>query len=447
MQVLENIWWYLVLIGVMILIHELGHFFAARMCDVKVETFSFGFGPRLFGFKSGDTDFRFSALFFFGGYVKMAGDMLPADAQFIEQTAANDSRSLYAKPRWQRLFIAFAGPAINIVLAVVLLTGLFMVHYPKVPTPRDPKVGYLAPDGPAAKAGIKAGDQVVQIEDIVNPTWEDIALKEIANAREPLQVWVMRDGERLRFTLTPAMDEKNGVGYLGWSQESAIEIADYIPGNDVAKDAGLKKGDVLVSVNGQPIRSDSRLQEVFHQTKGAPVQLVYSRDGQQHTVTITPVRRDVGGQERWMIGVAIQQRVQIVKLPLGEALRQSIHENAESAKLLVQFLERMAERRMSPKALVGPVGIAQLSGEAAREGAATYFSLMAAVSLNLAIFNLVPIPILDGGVMLMLVVEMLMRRDLDLKVKEAVVKVGFVFLMVVVVFVIYNDISKILPPG
>ena len=447
MHVLENIWWYLVLIGVMILVHELGHFFAARMCDVKVETFSFGFGPRLFGFRSGETDFRFSALFFFGGYVKMAGELLPADSQGPDQNTASDPRSLNAKPRWQRLFIAFAGPAINIMLAVVLLTGLFMVHYPKVPTPRDPKVGYLAPDGPAAKAGIRAGDQVVQIDDKVDPNWEDISLKEIANARTALQIWVLRRGERLHFAVTPALDEKNGVGYLGWSQESEVEIADYIPGNDVAKNAGLEKGDILISVNGQPIRSDSRLQEVFHETKGAPVQLVYSRHGERHTVTITPVRREVGGAERWMIGVAIQQRVEIVKLPLGTALRQSIHENIESAKLLVQFLERMVERRMSPKALVGPVGIAQMSGEAAREGAATYLLLMAAVSLNLAIFNLVPIPILDGGVMLMLLVEMLMRRDLDLKVKEAVVKVGFVFLMMVVVFVIYNDISKMMPPG
>jgi regulator of sigma E protease len=439
MHVLENIWWYLVLIGVMILIHELGHFIAARLCDVKVETFSFGFGPRLFGFKSGETDFRFSLLFFFGGYVKMAGE------HGDDQNA--DPRSLYAKPRWQRLLIAFAGPATNIVLAVVLLTGLFMVHYPKVPTPRDPLVGYLVPDGPAAKAGIHDGDQVVQIDDTVNPNWEEIALKEIANAHEPLQIWVMRNGERLHFTVTPAMDEKNGIGYLGWSQESEVEIADYIPGNDVAKNAGLQKGDILVSVNGQPIRSDSRLYEVIRQTKGAPVELVYSRHGQQHTVTLTPVKREVGGQERWMIGVQIQQRVEIVKLPLEAALRQSVHENAQSAKLLVQFLERLVERRMSPKALVGPVGIAQLSGEAAREGAATFISLMAMVSLNLAIFNLVPIPILDGGVMLMLLVEMLMRRDLDLKVKEAVVKVGFVFLMMVVVFVIYNDISKMLPPG
>ena len=150
MALLQNIWWYLVLIGVMILVHELGHYWAARFFDVKVETFSFGFGPRLFGFKHGETDFRFS-LILFGGYVKMTGEQ-PGDSASGDGQAA-DPRALTSKPRWQRMIVAFAGPAINIVLAVGLLTGLFMVHFPKVPNPNSPFIGYLAPEGAAAKAG------------------------------------------------------------------------------------------------------------------------------------------------------------------------------------------------------------------------------------------------------------------------------------------------------
>ena len=141
----------------------------------------------------------------------------------------------------------------------------------------------------------------------------------------------------------------------------------------------------------------------------------------------------------------IDQKKEIVRLPFKEAATESIRSNAVNSKLIFKFLEAMIERRMSPKSLEGPIRIAQMSGQAAREGAWQFFELMAGVSLNLAIFNLLPIPILDGGVILMLFIEMLMRRDLDLKVKEAVMKVGFVFLMVVVVFVLYNDISKILP--
>jgi regulator of sigma E protease len=436
---LQNIWWYLVLIGVMILIHELGHYWAARFFDVKVETFSFGFGPRLFGFRRGETDFRFSAILF-GGYVKMAGDQ-PGDE------AASDPRSLFAKPRWQRTIIAFAGPAINMVLAVVLLTGLFMVEFPKVPMPHSPVVGFVMPEGAADKAGIREGDQVVQIDTKVDPTWEDIALTEVASARRPMDVWVNRNGKRLHLTITPNYDDKQDVGYAGWFQETEVQVSGFYAGIDTAERAGLKQGDILISVNGDPIRSTSRMRELIDHAKGDPVDLVFSRRGERHEISITPVRKEVEGQERWMIGVELQSRFEIVKLALPQALAEATRTSVQNAKLIFSVLEGIVERRMSPKSFAGPIRIAQMSGQAARQGAATFIGLMAAVSLNLAIVNLMPIPILDGGVILLLLIEMLLRRDLDLKVKETVVKVGFVFLMVVLVFAIYNDISKILPPG
>src|SRR5262249_53567331 len=174
MGVLQEIWWYLVLIGVMILIHELGHYWAARMFDVKVEAFSFGFGPRLFGFRKGETDFRFS-LILFGGYVKMAGEEGGDES-------VSDPRSFLSKPRWQRLIIAFAGPFMNIVLAIVLVTGLYSYRFPKIPQTHSPTVGFLIHDGAASKGGIQEGDRVIAIEEIKDPTWEDITLKEIASA-------------------------------------------------------------------------------------------------------------------------------------------------------------------------------------------------------------------------------------------------------------------------
>lgn len=436
---LQNIWWYLVLIGVMILIHELGHYWAARFFDVKVETFSFGFGPRLFGFRRGDTDFRFSAILF-GGYVKFLGDQ-PGDE------AASDPRSLFAKPRWQRTIIAFAGPAMNMVLAIVLLSGLFMVEYPKIPMPRDPVVGFVAPDGAAAKAGVREGDQVVQVNNTADPTWEDIALTEVASAHRAMDVWVRRNGERLHLTVTPVYDDKQDVGSAGWLQETDIQLSDFVPGIDTAQKAGLQKGDVLISVNGNPIRSTSRMRELIDQANGAPVNIVFSRKGQQHEVTITPVRKEVEGQQRWMIGVSMEPKYEVVKLPFPQAVVEASRTSLQNAKLIFKVLEGVVERRMSPRSFGGPVRIAQMSGEAAREGPAPFIGLMAAISINLAVLNLLPIPIMDGGVILMLLIEMLLRRDVDLKVKEAVIKVGFVFLMVVLVFAIYNDISKILPPG
>lgn len=438
MVFIENVWWYLVLIGVMILIHELGHYWAARFFDVRIETFSFGFGPRLFGFRKGETDFRFSAILF-GGYVKMWGEQ-PGDEH------ADDPRGFLGKPRWQRLIIAFAGPFINVVLAVALLTGLFMVRFPKLPTAKSPTVGYVVPDGPAAKAGIREGDRVVEIDGTVNPDWEDILLKEVASARRTMRVVVVRDGKRLSLSLTPTFDEKSGVGYAGWSEQAEIEVAGVVSGMD-AERVGLRQGDILVSVNGEPIRSTPKLNDIIRLSAGKPVDLVYLRKGQKHEVAVKPERSNLDGEERWMIGVQLEPRLVITQLPFQAALVESVRQNLKSATLIYQFLEGIAERRMSPRSLEGPIRIAQMSGDAAREGATAFFGLMSMVSLNLAIFNLLPIPILDGGVILMLLIEILMRRDLSLRVKEAVVRVGFVFLMVVVVFVLYNDLSKILPPG
>lgn len=431
--VLQNIWWALVLIGIMILIHELGHYWAARFFDVKVDTFSFGFGPRLFGFKKGETDFRVAAIFF-GGYVKMAGEQ-PGDEN------ANDPRGFLSKPRWQRLIIAFAGPAMNIVLAVGILTGLFMVRYPKLPSTPSPIVGYVVADSAAAKAGVQAGDQVVQIGDAANPTWEDIEMKEVASAGHSLPVWTVRNGERKRVNITPVLDPRTGMGFAGWAEQNQIEVADVTPDKPAAK-AGLQHGDILVSVNGEPVYSTPKVLDMI--AAGKPLEIKYLRNGQPGMINVAPVMSAMdGGPERWMIGAMLGPKVEFVSLSLPQALVESVRQNAKSATLIYQFLRGIIERRMSPKSLEGPIGIARLSGAAAREGPTAYFGLTAMVSLNLAIFNLLPIPILDGGVILLLIVEMFMRRDLSMRVKEAVFKLGFVFLMAVVAFVLYNDISKL----
>ncbi len=435
MHIVQNVWWLLVLIGVMILIHELGHYWAARFFDVRVEAFSFGFGPRLFGFRRGETDFRFS-LVLFGGYVKMAGEQ-PGDE------AASDPRGFLAKPRWQRLIIAFAGPFMNVVLAVGLLTGMFMFRYPKIPTMHSPEIGYVEPGSAAAKAGVHEGDRIVQIDNQTNPTWEDVRFKEVGSPNRPIPVAVERNGRRELLTVTPTLDEKAGGGVAGWDDAMQIRISDVFPNMEAAK-AGLQRGDLVVSVNGNPVKSIVKLHEVIRDAGGKPVTLVYSRAGQEHSAQITPVKTNMDGQERWMIGVSLEPQYVITRLPLPEALRESVRQNYRSAGLIYKFLQGIVERRMSARSLEGPIRIAQLSGEAAREGATAFIGLMAMVSLNLAIFNLLPIPILDGGVILLLIIEMVLRRDLSLQFKETIFKLGFVFLMAVVVFVLYNDITKIM---
>jgi regulator of sigma E protease len=441
MGVLQNVIALLVLIGVMILIHELGHFWAARYFDVGVEVFSFGFGPRLFGFRRGDTDYRFSAILF-GGYVKMMGEH-PGD----EDSA--DPRGFMTKPKWQRLIIAFAGPFMNIVLAVGLLTGLFMVKYQKLAEPEQRGViGHIIKDSAAAKAGLQEGDRILVLEGVKNPDWETISIKEIASAYRTMHITVERNGSQFEAAVTPVLDDRSGVGSAGWSEKGEIQVGSLSSGMPAEK-AGLRKGDLLLTANGQPINSRFKLHEIIKKTGGSPVDLLIKRDGKQQTLHIQPEFSHQDGESRWMIGVGTEQKLNIIttKLSLPDAFAESVRKNVKDATLIFQFLKGILERRMSAKQLSGPIGIAQLSGEAAREGPSTFVLLMSMVSLNLAIFNLLPIPILDGGVILLLLVEMLIGRDLSMPVKEAVIKVGFVFLMLVTVFALYNDISKILPPG
>jgi regulator of sigma E protease len=435
----ENVLWLLVLIGVMIMIHELGHFWAARFFDVKVEAFSFGFGPRLFGFRRGDTDYRFS-LILFGGYVKMAGEQ-PSDE------STQDPRSLLAKPRWQRLIIAFAGPFMNIVLAIGLVTGLFMIKFPKISdADMEAVIGHVVPDSPAAKAGIQDGDRIVKLDGKPDPTWEDVGLKELAGAYRPMYLTIERGGKRFDATVTPTLSERSGVGFAGWDGRGQIQLG-AVEANMPADKAGLKKGDLLIAVNGQPIHSQFKFQEITKNSGGKPIEIEYQRDGQTMHVTVTPVFAKVDAPARWMIGVIPTPKFNLIttRLSFPEALNESVRQNSKGALLIVQVLKGMVERRMSTKNLTGPIGMGSMAGEAAREGPSAFFVLMSTVSLNLAIFNLLPIPILDGGVILMLLVEMTMQRDLSLNVKEAVFKVGFVCIMAIVAFVLYNDISKMLP--
>ena len=444
MAFLQSFFWFLVLIGVMILIHELGHFWAARWFNVRVDVFSIGFGPRLFGFRRGDTDYRFSAILF-GGYVKMAGEQLGEDH-------ADDPNGLMSKPRWQRLIIAFAGPFMNVALAVGLLTGLFMVKFQKLADDsKGTVIGYVLPGSAAEQAGLKAGDKIIRVEGKADPSWEDVNMKEVASSELAMDVSVVRDGKTIDTKVTPKQDERNGVGTAGWAPKSEIEAVGVSPGMPADK-AGIRKGDLLISANGQPIESRFTLQAIIRGTGGKPVDIVYRRDAENHTVTIRPEFSTSDGDKsdaHWMIGVGIEEKLNFIttKLSLPEALVESLRENQKGATMIFEFLRGLLERRMSAKSLAGPIQIGQMSGIAAKQGPASFIDLMSMVSLNLAIFNLLPIPILDGGVILLLLIEILMGRELSLNVKETMLKIGFVFLMMVVVFVLYNDITNHLLRG
>ncbi len=424
--------WVVILLGVMILVHELGHFWAALSVGVKVETFSIGFGPRLFGFRRGDTDFRISAVPF-GGYVRMLGEQ-PGD-----ETAA-DARSFQAKARWQRAIVIIAGPLMNVILAVAVIAGLYMYGFPKEVPSTDAVISSVAPNSAAAEAGIQPGDRIVQIGNQRDPSWQDVLTQEALNANHAVRVVVDRRQQQLTLFVKPRMDPKEGIGVAGWRGD--VQVGEVAPGLPAAA-AGLKPGDVLISVNHEPIESFATVQQAIIHSGGKPVELQLMRNNQLQEVSVTPVPSK-NPKLPWQIGIAFRMSLKMVKLNLGPALAESLRFNRQNATMIFQVLGSIVERRVSPKTLAGPIGMSELASEAAQEGPSSFLGLMAIVSLNLAIFNLLPIPILDGGTLLLLIIEMLLQREVSMQVKETVFKLGFVFLMMVVVFVIYNDISRIL---
>ncbi|MBV9406836.1 MAG: RIP metalloprotease RseP [Acidobacteriaceae bacterium] len=256
-----------------------------------------------------------------------------------------------------------------------------------------------------------------------------------------MPVTVDRKGQKLTFRLTPRMDPKEGIGIAGW--RGGVQVGEVQKGSP-AEGAGLRAGDSFVSVNGQPVSSPETVRDVVIRSAGKPVEMTVMRSGSMEKVRVLPVP-NTDPKMPWHIGISFKLPVQFVKLSLGPAVVESVRFNKQNALLIFQLLGSIVERRVSPRStLAGPIQIAQMSGEAAQEGLFSYLSLMAILSLNLAIFNLLPIPILDGGTLLLLVIEMLLQREVTLRVKETVLKLGFVFLMMIVVFVIYNDISRIL---
>ncbi len=437
MVILQNAVAVIFVLGVMILIHELGHFLAAKHFDVRVDAFSFGFGPRLLGKTIGETDYRV-CLLPVGGYVKMAGEQ-PGD----EHT--DDPREFMSKPRWQRLIIAVMGPAMNIILAVVLLVGLFMVRYERLAVQQqEPVIGDVEANSPAARAGLLENDRIVAIDGKENPNWEDVTMHIVASAGRPTSLRIDRAGKQFDVTLTPTSDPATGIGYTGWSEQVPIQLGEIAPGLPAEK-AGLKPGDVLVAVNGNQVRSRHKLPDILQQNPGRPVTLEIARNGEKKTVLLTPVYHQSSEEgPAWRIGVGLMPKYEkiVTRLSFPEAVHESLDQNQKNASLIFQFLRGIVQRRMSPKSLEGPIGIARLSGQAARHGFSDLILLMSAISLNLGIFNLMPIPILDGGVILLLLLESLLRRDISIAVKERIVQVGFVFLMLLFVFVIYNDIVK-----
>jgi regulator of sigma E protease len=429
-----------VVLGFMILIHEFGHYAVAKLLGVRVEVFSIGFGKRLFGFRRGDTDYRISAIPL-GGYVKMSGEN-PMD----ERTG--DPAEFMSHSRWDRFLIAIAGPSMNILLAIFLLTAVYMVHYEYAVFLDKPAViEGVKHDSPAALAGLQAGDRIVKVDGIENPTWEQLQPRVWLSPNQPLTITVQRGDQTFQKTIVPQAVTTSEVGSAGWFPEDPVVVGQ-LERNTPAATAGLKEDDKIVALDGKPLVSIEAMIDRLQQTKDAAVDLTVIRNGQTMNFHLSPVlaKTEDPKEQRYRLGFVAKSEMKVTTLPFTQALSLSLKENKKYSLLILELAKKIVQGKVSLRAVSGPIGIAQDAGYAAQQkGWTPLMELTAGISLNLGIINLLPIPIMDGGVILFLFIEGLMRRDVSMRIKERVYQAAFVFLVLFAVMVIYNDIMKTLP--
>jgi regulator of sigma E protease len=426
-------------LGVIILIHEWGHFIMARLFGVRVDVFSIGFGPRLFGWKKGATDYRISALPL-GGYVRMAGqDPSEVDSGNTAPTGASDE--LMSKPRWQRALIAFGGPGVNFIFPILLLAAFYaLVGIPHSMVLRQPLEVSAFSATLKQPSPLQVGDKVIEMNDLKNPTWES-ALESLDHV--PLGSTITlkveaKDGQRrtVQTALKDAGSFDQIFGFIPFGP-----VIDDVSRRSPAKRAGLKADDRVVEANGQPVTYWGQFVDAIHQSKGQPVALKVLRKGQTIPITVTPQQGLTDTKDAtWQIGVANQNDLVYDRTSLGLATTYAFRKTGDFFVQTLGVVGRLFSGRASVKQLQSVVGIAQISGDAVRKGPPQVVFLMAFISVNLGILNLLPIPILDGGMIMMLTIEGLLRRDLSLTVKERFVQVGFVFLLLLFAYVMYNDV-------
>ena len=422
---------FLFVLGVLVFIHELGHFLAARRLGVRVLTFSLGFGPKLLKIKRGDTEYCISAVPL-GGYVTMAGEN-PDDPR----TGKPDE--FLSKTKWERFQILIMGPVMNLLLAVVVL-AIVLAQGASVPAYQDEPavVGMVTPGSPAEKVGIQRGDRITSVDGDDIDSWDDLFLAIGTRPERQVPMTFSRNNQTMSVTVRPDSQTKYEVGDIGVLPDVNPIVETVLPG-DPADKAGIRRGDVIVAVNGKRVVFARQLVDATAPNAGKPIDVTVKRDGQEQVITVTPIQRDGRG----MIGITPREASKTFNPGPLEALQLSVERNIELSGLIFKTLGGLFVGSTSPRQLMGPVAIAQLSGESAQLGWVALFSLMASISLNLGLLNLMPVPVLDGGHILIMALEGIARKDFSLQVKEKMLLAGFVLLMMLMVTVIYNDLTRI----
>jgi regulator of sigma E protease len=428
---------FLFVLGVLVFVHELGHFIVARWHGVRVLTFSLGFGPKLFSIKRGDTEYCISIIPL-GGYVKMAGE--PSDYITAPTVAEGKSDEFMSKTKWQRFQIYLAGPIMNGILALIVMVFVFYAGANEFVYLKKPAVvGSVVAGSAAEKAGIKPGDLIVSVAGKPIENWDRLELAVMPRAGQELPVVVRRGDQDITIQVTPDTRTKYHMGDLGVAPELHPQIIAVYSGEPAEK-AGLKAGDLVFAINGEPV-DVTAVQKKISGSPNQPLTFTISRDGgpkQDITVTTT-----TNGSNGW-IGVSYSAgETRRVDPSFSQAITMSVNQNLEWSTLIFQTFGGLFSGQTSIKQLSGPVGIAQISGGAARMGWAALFTVMCMISLNLGIINLLPIPMLDGGHIFIMALEGVARRDFSVRMKEKMLMAGFLVIMLLMVTVLYNDLMRI----
>lgn len=440
---LQAAFWFVVVLGVLVSLHELGHFWVARRLGVKVLTYSVGFGRALWSRTGADgTRYQVAAIPL-GGYVQFLDD------REVEVVPAERHRAFGQQPPWKRILIVLAGPVANLLLCVALLWLAFLIGWPG----HAPVIGPTT--GIAADSGLRAGDRILAVGDAATPAWDDtltpLVLAEMDRRPVTLRVLGADGRERehaLRLDRLPAdWDQTDPLGVIGVQAQVAMDlprVGRVDPGT--AADGHLLPGDRIVRVGGRPIETFSGIRTALEASlaaaPGAPVRVEFERAGELREAPITPRRAEVEGESRWILGIAPDRPIAVQRYAPAQAAAKALQETWKQAGEMLGFIGRLVTGQASSKNISGVIGIAQVARAEADQGVSRLLRFMALLSLTLCIMNLLPIPVLDGGHLLYYLIELVSGRPVGERVLVAGQYAGLLLLAGLICLAFYNDIVR-----